>query len=127
MPTTAELLWTMTVTAMPTMISSTGISENCVSRFTKVSDSARGATAFVIVIMPVKRMPKPTQISPGPLTLLFLMNMTRMMPMMSARGARVEGLKNSSTMLPPDSMSMSRMIWAVMVVPMFAPMTMLMA
>ena len=75
----------------------------------------------------MKRMPKPTQISPGPLTLLFLMNMTRMMPMMSARGARVEGLKNSSTMLPPDSMSMSRMIWAVMVVPMFAPMTMLMA
>ena len=93
----------------------------------KVCDSARGATAFVMVIMPVKRMPKPTQISPGPLTLLFLINMTRMMPIMSAAGARVEGLKISRTMLPPDSKSMRRMIWAVTVVPMLAPMTMLMA
>ena len=33
----------------------------------------------------------------------------------------------SSTMLPPDSMSMRRMICAVTVVPMLAPMTMLMA
>ena len=82
---------------------------------------------MVIVIMPVKRMPKPMQISPGPLTLLFLTNMTRMMPTISAAGARVEGLNISSTMLPPDSMSMRRMICAVTVVPMFAPMTMLMA
>ena len=109
------------------MISSTGISEKRVSRSMKVWDSARGATAFVIVIMPVNSMPKPMQISPGPLTLLFLMNMTRIMPIMSAAGARVEGLKISRTMLPPDSMSMRRMIWAVIVVPMLAPMTMLMA
>ena len=126
-PTTAELLWTMTVTAMPTMISSTGISENCVSRFTKVSDSARGATALVMVIMPVNSTPKPTHISPGPLTLLRFTNMTSMMPIMSAAGARVEGLNISSTTFPPDSISMSLMICAVIVVPILAPITMLIA
>ena len=72
-------------------------------------------------------MPKPIKIMPMFFVLPFLMNMMRMIPAISASGARVEGLKNSSRTLPPASISIRRMIWAVTVVPMFAPMTMLTA
>ena len=49
------------------------------------------------------------------------------MPATSATGARVSGLKNSRIILPEESMSMSLIICAVMVVPILAPITMLTA
>ena len=53
--------------------------------------------------------------------------MNRIMPAISARGARVSGLKNTRTELPLVSRSIRRMICAVTVVPMLAPSTMLTA
>ena len=46
------------------------------------------------------------------------------MPMISASGASVEGLKNCSTDVPEAFRSSRRMIWPVTVVPTFAPMMM---
>ena len=46
------------------------------------------------------------------------------MPATKAMGAKVSVSNSHSRKLPSDSMELSRMIWAVTVVPMLAPMTM---
>ena len=66
-------------------------------------------------------MPKPTAMLPIDLAFLIKWPMIRMMPMMSAIGARVEGWKNLSHAVPEESMSKRRMICPVTVVPTFAP------
>ena len=91
------------------------------------SDSAKGSTAAVIFRSPEKSIPKPTAISPGVLLLGDFTNIIRIIPTTSATGARVSGLKNSRIILPEESISISRIICAVIVVPILAPITILTA
>ena len=126
-PTMAEELWMITVSTRPVTIPSIGRSLKYPIAFTKVSDSASGSTAAVIDIRPVNSTPKPRQIVPTFLDPPRLMNITRIMPRISAIGASVSGLKNVRMELPELSISISRIICAVAVVPMLAPMTILTA
>ena len=80
-----------------------------------------------MVMRPENSTPKPMKISPTPRVPRFLMNVMRITPAIRAIGASEEGFSSSSRALPEESMSISRMIWAVTVVPMLAPITMLTA
>ena len=64
------------------------------------------------------------QISPMVLEFLLLTNMTRIMPAIKAMGASLSVLNSHRNKLSSDWIEPSRMICAVTVVPMFAPMTM---
>ena len=99
--------------------------ENVESIVANSGDCESGATALVMEINPVKRMPKPRKISPKVLLLPRLMNIIRIMPTMAASGASVVGLNNSIRTFPLEFRSIKRMICAVMVVPILAPKTIL--
>ena len=117
----------MTVISRPTPIARIGLSLNLCMRSMKASDSARGSTAEVIFKSPENSTPNPMAISPGVLLFGVFMNIKSMIPTTVASGANVSGLKNSSIILPEESISISLMICAVIVVPMLAPITMLTA
>ena len=80
-------------------------------------------TAVLIFIRPTNRMPNPMQMVPALPAACFLTNMIRMMPIVSARGARLSDLKKYRMLVEPACRSMSRMIWAVIAVPTLAPRT----
>ena len=103
----------------------TGTSENFCKTSVNAWDSDRGDTASVIPIRPVNRMPKPISIMPTPFVFWFLTNLRSIIPPSTASGANVEGLNISRNTAPLEFISIRRIIWAVMVVPMFAPRTML--
>ena len=90
----------------------------------KIPLSDRLVTDPVMFMRPENRMPKPMAIVPMRLEFLNLKPMMSTMPMMRARGASVEGLKNCSQEVAESSTSSRRMIWPVTVVPTLAPMTM---
>ena len=69
-------------------------------------------------------MPKPMMICPILPESLDFMPITMIIPMISARGARVEGFKNCRNAAPDVFKSRSRMICPVTVVPTLAPMMM---
>ena len=71
-------------------------------------------------------MPKPMSIMPMPFVFWLLTNLRNIMPQSTASGASVEGLNISMNAAPLEFISIRRIICAVTVVPMFAPMTMLM-
>ena len=82
--------------------------------------------AFSIDCIPMKRMPKPIRIWPRFFCLLPCKNMKKTMPMAAIIGARAVGLTSCRKKLE-ELMSPRARIWAVMVVPMLAPMMMPMA
>ncbi len=55
-----------------------------------------GSTAAVMLIRPVKRIPKPIAMPPMVLEFFVLMNMISMMPTTAATGARVSGFRKFS-------------------------------
>ncbi len=75
-----------------------------------------------MLLRPEKRMPKPMRTEPVLSEFLNLRKMKKMTPMVSEIGASVDGLKMSSQLAEPfELMSISLMIWPVMVVPTLAP------
>ena len=81
------------------------------------------ATDALMFIRPTNRIPNPMKIVPVFLALLVLTNMIRMIPMISASGARLSDLKKYRKLEVPALTSIRRMIWAVMLVPTLAPST----
>ena len=96
-----------------------------VKRFWIKGESERALTAEVMFRSPEKSMPKPMAMLPivRALRTFLSMPMIMMMPMMRAMGASEEGWKICSQE-PPASISSSRMIWPVTVVPTLAPIMM---
>lgn len=105
---------------------SIGTSENFCKTSVNAWDSDSGDTASVIPIRPVNSMPKPMSIMPMPFVFWLLTNLRNIMPQSTASGDSVEGLNISMNAAPLEFISIRRIICAVTVVPMFAPMTMLM-
>ena len=90
------------------------------NRLANSGDSLSGLTAASILNIPVKRIQKPRRISPRVLYFCFLPAMTMRIPMIPTTGARVVGLRSMRKKLS-ELRSESRRIWAVTVVPIFAP------
>ena len=126
-PTIAEELCTITVRIRPVKIPITGISLKYDKTLANAGDEDNGSTASVIDIRPMKRIPKPIAIIPGVFNDSFFTNMIKMIPKISATGAKKSGLKNARIEPLPDSISIKRIICAVTVVPMLAPITILTA
>ena len=86
-------------------------------------DSVRTLTAAVMFIRPENKIPKPIAIFPICRELLSRPPMIMIMPIISAMGAKDDGLKSCSQEVapPPVSRSRSLMIWPVTVVPTLAP------
>ena len=96
--------------------------EKVTKRFLKVSLSAKGATAPLIVSIPNMRMAKPIRISPMSCFFsLSLLDRMRMIPMPASSGENEDGLSSLKNRVLP-SMPVSYSSHEVMVVPMFAPM-----
>ena len=71
-----------------------GLDPSLLNRVSKIPVSAREFTAPVIFRRPENRMPKPMAILPMDLEFLKLHPMMMMMPMISAIGAREDGLNS---------------------------------
>ena len=71
----------------------------------------------------MKRTPNPTRMVPVFSARLLFTNIMQMIPAISDIGARLSALKKYKKLVVPADTSMSRMIWAVMAVPTFAPST----
>ena len=67
-------------------------------------------------------MPKPMIIWPALPESLDFIPMIMIMPIIRARGAKVDGFKSCKNQIPEALISKSRMICPVMVVPTLAPM-----
>ena len=78
--------------------------------FSNMPDSVRLLTASVIFSSPENRIPKPIAMLPMEREFLKFVPMMRMIPMISAIGAREEGLKICSHDPPDASISSRRMI-----------------
>ena len=124
MATVAEELCTMTVITTPATMPKIGVWEKLARKSRNTGLLEKPFTAPVMFIKPTNRIPKPMQISPTVLVLLDLMNITKMMPINNAIGARVSVSNSHSSQLSPASRKARFVSHAVMVVPMLAPRTM---
>ncbi len=83
--------------------------------------SDRTLTASAMFISPENRIPKPMMIWPILAESLDFIPMIIIMPMIKARGAKVDGFNNCKNQVPEELISKSRIIWPVTVVPTLAP------
>ena len=113
----------MTVRIKPNRMPKSGLVKNA-RNASKALEPINGFTPSVIKFRPMKSTPKPMQISPIGFADLRLINISRIIPMTSATGARVSVSNSQRNQFVPASMSDRRIICAVTVVPILAPITM---
>ena len=89
--------------------------------FSTMPLSDRTLTASDMFIRPENRMPKPMIICPILTESLDFIPMIMIMPMIRARGAKVDGFKSCRNQVPEELISKRRMICPVIVVPTLAP------
>ena len=100
-----------------------GLFDKCTNNISKTPLLFNSLTPLVIFINPVNKIPKPINIVPVLSDLLFVTNIIKIIPIINASGASVEGLKNCSQAVDEESISIKRIICPVTVVPIFAPTT----
>ena len=90
----------------------------------KTGEFAKPFTAPVMFIRPMNKIPKPMEISPIVFAFLVLTNIISTIPKNRAIGANVSVSNSHRKKLPPPYIKARLVIQAVMVVPIFAPITM---
>ncbi len=119
-PTEAVELCTATVMSVPASRPRTGFC-SVANSHANSGEFCRPLTACIMDSMPVNKRPMPIQIWPQSRLRGDLRNTNSTAPTATKIGARFDGLK-SRVIRPPSSISASRRIWLVTVVPMLAPM-----
>ena len=108
------------VTTAPARIPRKGFAPREMNIVLNASDSLKGFTASDIVLIPMNRIPKPMMMPATSLLFAFLPTREIITPTITAKGARVEGLRNFAHSAEDTSQP-------VIVVPILAPMITLIA
>ena len=116
-PTDAEELWIIPVTAAPARIPRNGFRPRTANACANIGASRYGVIEADIKVRPINSTPKPTRISPVCFFLLFLQNSVMTAPTPTRAGA-----KNSGFSISPHSLMDT--IQLVTVVPILAPIMM---
>ena len=114
----AAELWIISVQAIPTSTPIKGlVTLNII--LLKAGTFSSGATALLIISIPIIMTEKPTTIVPMDFFLSLLANIRKTTPPIARKGVKEEGLRSCSRNDPPKEFRLSS--HAVAVVPRFAP------
>ena len=108
-PTAADELWSIMARSIPSAKPIKGL-VNVVNASWKDSDVFNGSRAVSMVVIPKKRIPKPSRMEAMSLGFFFLLMSMINAPIPIIRGAKDEGLSIPSSVLPPPLTSPRRSI-----------------